>query len=58
MIYIPSWTTKKRQKTLSRPRNSKLKKIQGLAQKFKDFSRTFSKIQGLFKTVRTLSVQT
>ena len=41
MIYILSWTTKKRQKTLSRPLNSKLKKIQGLAQKFKDFSRTF-----------------
>ena len=28
--------------------------FQGLAQKFKDFSRTSPKIQGLFKTVRTL----
>ena len=28
--------------------------FQGQAQKFKDFSRTFRKIQGLFKTVRTL----
>ena len=27
----------------------------GLAQKFKDFSRTSPKIQGLFKTVRTLT---
>ena len=34
MIYILSWTTKKHQKTLSRPLHSKLKKIQGL---FKDF---------------------
>ena len=33
MIYILSWTTKKYQKTLSRPLRSKLKKIQGL---FKD----------------------
>ena len=29
--------------------------FQGLAQKFKDFSRTSPKIQGLFKTVRTLN---
>ena len=28
--------------------------FQGLTQKFKDFSRTSPKIQGLFKTVRTL----
>ena len=54
MIYILSWTTKKHQTILSRPLHSKLKKIQGLAQKFKDFSRTSPKIQGLFKTVKTL----
>ena len=30
MIHILSWTTKKHQKTLSRPLHSKLKKIQGL----------------------------
>ena len=54
MIYILSWTTKKHQKTLSRPLNSKLKKIKGLFKdlhrnlrtfqakmEFKDFSRTF-----------------
>ena len=39
MIYILSWPNKKHQKTLSRPLHSNLKKIQGLAQKFKDFSR-------------------
>ena len=54
MIYILSWTTKKHQTILSRPLHSKLKNIQGLAQKFKDFSRTSPKIQGLFKTVKTL----
>ena len=67
MIYILSWTTKKRQKILSRPLHSKLKKIQGLFKdlhrnlrtfqgkmEFKEFSRTSPKIQGLFKTVRTL----
>ena len=55
MIHILSWTSKKHQKTLSRPLNSKLKKIQAL---FKDLhgnlrtfqgkwnSRTFPKIQG------------
>ena len=48
MIYILSWTTKKHQKTLSRLLHSKLKKIQGLAQKFKDFSRK-NGIQGIFK---------
>ena len=49
MIYILSWTTKKLQKILSRPVHSKLKKtFQGLAQKFKDFSRK-NGIQGLFK---------
>ena len=30
--------------------------FQGLAQKFKDFSRTSPKIQGLFKTVQTLKL--
>ena len=67
MIYILSWTTKKHQKTLSRPLHSKLKKIQGVFKdlhrnlrtfqgkmEFKDFSRTSTKIQGLFKTVRAL----
>ena len=61
------WTTKKHQIVLSRPLHSKLKKIQGLFKdldrnlrafqgkmKFKDFSRTSPKIQGLFKTVRAL----
>ena len=65
MIYILSW--KKHQNTLSRPLHSKLKKIQGLFKdlhrklrtfqgkmEFKDFSRTSTKIQGLFKTVPTL----
>ena len=42
MIYILSQTTKKHQKTLSRPLHSKLKKIHGL---FKDFP----KFQGLFQ---------
>ena len=55
MIYILSWTTKKHQTILSRPLHSKLKKIQGLAQKFKDFSRTSPKIQGLFQSVQTLT---
>ena len=67
MIYILSWTTKKHQKTLSRPIHLKLKKIQGLFKglhrnlrtvlgkmEFKDFSSTSPKIQGLFKTVPTL----
>ena len=66
MIHILSWTTKKHQKTLSRPLHSKLKKIQGLFKDlhrnlrtfqgkmvFKDFSRTSPKIQGLLKTMRT-----
>ena len=53
MIYILSWTTKKHQKTLFSPLNLKLKKIQGLVQKFKDFSRK-NGIQGLFKAVQTL----
>ena len=47
MIYIPSWTTKTHLKPLSMPLHSKLKKLQGLAQKFKDFSRK-NGIQGLF----------
>ena len=38
MIYILSWTTKKHKKTLSKvEENSRI--FQGLAQKFKDFSR-------------------
>ena len=70
MVHILSWTTKHHQKTLSMPINSKLKKIQGLFKdlhrnlrtfqgkmEFKDFSRTSPKIQGLFKTVRTLANQ-
>ena len=65
--YILSWTTKKHQKIPSRLLHSKLKKIQALFKdlhrnlrtfrgkmEFKDFSRTSPKIQGLFKTVRTL----
>ena len=48
MIYILWWTTKKHRKTLSRSLHSKMKKIQGLAQKFREFSRK-NKIQGLFK---------
>ena len=67
MIYILSWTTKKHQIILSRPLHSELKKIQGIFKnldrnlrafqgkmEFKAFSRTSPKIQGLFKTVRTL----
>ena len=46
MIHILSWTTKKHQKTLSRPLHSKLKK-------FNEFPRK-NGIQELFKTVRTL----
>ena len=66
-IYILSWTNKKHQKILSRLLHSKLKKIQALFKdlhrnlrtfqgkmEFKDFTRTSPKIQGLFKTVRTL----
>ena len=66
LIYTLSWTTKKNKKTLSRPQHSKLKKIQGLFKdlhrnlrtcqgkmEFKDFSRTSTKIQGLFETVQT-----
>ena len=57
MIYILSWTTKKHQTIISRPLHSKLKKIQRLflgKMEFKDFSSTSPKIQGLFKTVKTL----
>ena len=67
MIYILSWTTKEHQKTLFRSLHLKLKKIQGHFKhlhrhlrtfqekmEFKDFLRTSLKIQGLFKTVRTL----
>ena len=64
MIYILSWTTKKHQKTLSRPLHSKLKQIQGLYNDSHRNLRTFQgkmefktspKNPGLFKTVRTLS---
>ena len=43
MVYILSWTTKKYQKTLSRPLHLKLKKIQGL---FKDLHRNLRAFQG------------
>ena len=43
MVYILSWTTKKYQKTLSRPLHFKLKKIQGL---FKDLHRNVRTFQG------------
>ena len=50
MIYILSWTTKKRlKKKLSRPLHSKLKKIQGLPLKFKDFSRPCEPCDWSFK---------
>ena len=67
MIHILSWTTKEHQRTLSKPLNSKFKKIQGLFKdlrsnlrtfqgkmEFKDFSKTSPKIQRFFKTVRAL----
>ena len=44
MIYILSWTTKKHQKTLSRPPHSKLKKIHGLFKDFPQNSRTFPRL--------------
>ena len=57
MIYILSWTTKKHQNSVQattfRVKESS-RTFQGLAQKFKDFSRTSPNIQGLFKTVQTL----
>ena len=70
MIYILSWTSKKHQKILSRSSlHSKFKKIQGLFKDLHrnlttfegkmestDFSRTSPTIQGLFKTVRALSL--
>ena len=43
MIYILSWTTKKHQRTLSRPIHSKVKKIQG---RFKDLHRNLRTFQG------------
>ena len=43
MICILPWTTKKFQKTLSTPLNSKLKKIKGL---FKDLHRILRTFQG------------
>ena len=55
MIYILSWTTKKHQKTLSRPLHSKLKKIQGLFKNLHRNLRTLqgkNGIQGLFNTVQ------
>ena len=48
MIYIPSWTTKKHKKKLFPGHYIQSWK------KFKDFSRTSPKIQGLLKTVWTL----
>ena len=58
MIHILSWTTKKHQKNSFQATTFKVEEnsrtFQGLAQKFKDFSRTSPKIQGLFKTVPTL----
>ena len=53
MIHILSWTTEGHQRTLSRPLHSQLKKIQGLTQQFKDFSRK-NGIQGLFKDFKTV----
>ena len=48
MIYILSWTTKKHlKKKLSRPLHSKLKKIQGLPLKFKDFQDRANPVTGL-----------
>ena len=46
MIYILSWTTKNNKKTLSKPLNSKLKKIQGV---FKDVHRNLRTFQGKMK---------
>ena len=43
MIHILSWTTKEHQRTLSKPLNSKLKKIQGL---FKDLHNNLRTFQG------------
>ena len=62
MVYIMSSITKKHQKIISWPLHSKFEEnsraFQGLAQKFKDFSSTSLKIQGNFKTVRTLTLFT
>ena len=58
MIYILSWTTKKHQKNSFRASTFKVEEnsriFQSTKNEFKDFSRAFPKIQGLFKTVRTL----
>ena len=56
MIYILSRTTKKHQKTLSRPLHSKLKKIQGL---FKDLHRNLRTFQGkwISRTFQGLSLK-
>ena len=54
MIYILSWTTKKHQNSVQATTfkvKESARTFQGLAQKFKDFSRTSPNIQGLFKTV-------
>ena len=48
MIHILSRTTKNHQKPLSKPLHSKLKKFQGLAQKFKNL-RTFRRLPLKFK---------
>ena len=59
MIYILSWTSKKALKNTFQTTAFKVegnsRTFQGLAQTFKDFSRASPKIQGLFKTVRTLN---
>ena len=52
MIHILSWTTKKHQRTLSRPLHSKLKKIQGL---FKDLHRNLRTFQGLLLKFKEFS---
>ena len=56
MIYTLCWTTKKHQKTLSRPLHLKLKKIQGL---FKDLHRNLRTFQGKWnsKTFQGLSLK-
>ena len=58
MIHILSWATQKHEKNTFHATKFKVEEnsrsFQGLARKFKDFSRTSPKIQGLFKTVRTL----
>ena len=56
MIYILSWTPKRHQSfqatTFKVEESSRT--FQGLAQKFKNFSRTSPKMQGLSNTAQTL----